>query len=128
MQSLLSASRDAGVQVSEQHVAIDEIRDYMARPGPRLVVALLDWDIVVAAEVDDGAMVCTDRPGDSYSGHFVVVVGCHDGRVYFHNPNNKQIDQHLRGASRSIPEALFDQARLAVGTDEDLLFVSTRST
>ena len=124
----LREAQAAGVRIHETSVAIGAIQRHLAAStaaAPRLVIALLDWNVV------------SGRATASYCGHFVVVVACRGGRVYFHNPDDRRLahggggsggdgdaGSDLKGAARSIEEALFDKARLADGTDEDLIFVA----
>ena len=124
----LREAQAAGVRIHKTSVAIGAIQRHLAAAtaaAPRLVIALLDWNVVCG------------RATGSYCGHFVVVIACHGGRVYFHNPDDRRLahgggggggDENagsgLKGPSRSIEETLFDEARLADGTDEDLIFVA----
>merc|ERR1712187_1004756 len=87
---------------------------------PRLLLCLLDWSKFL--DTDGG-----------YIGHFIIVVGMENGRVIFLNPDSVSCSatsssQRISGQSfySCMDEDTFEKARLANGTDEDLVFVTCR--
>ena len=51
-------------------------------------------------------------------GHFVPIVGYDEKNIYVHNQGLTNPTENL-----SIPRELFEQARKAKGTDEDIIFI-----
>ena len=81
-------------------------------------VALVDARVLAAREGE------REREGD-FVGHFVVVRGAEvddDGAIRF-----RIFDPARDGGDVVVSRARFDEARMAFGTDEDLLFVETSS-
>ena len=98
----LAEAEELGIVVETRSVALDEMRKWLGSStsdDPRLIICLLDWS------------QCTMSPPSGYSGHYVLLVAFHRGRAVFHNPQRG-------GAGCSLPEAAFDRARRAEGTDE----------
>ncbi len=75
---------------------------------------------------------------ETYSGHFVPVIGFDDECVYIHNPmqppssspssssshdHHGDCDRLYVGECQAIPKELFDVARQSIGTDSDVLFL-----
>uniref|UniRef100_A0A7S2RPR1 Uncharacterized protein n=1 Tax=Rhizochromulina marina TaxID=1034831 RepID=A0A7S2RPR1_9STRA len=94
-------------------VSLQEIQEWCkaSTPGsPHLVLALLDWSVVMS------------QPEDEYCGHFVVVNGATDQGISLHNPDATEASPY-NGAGVVMPVDLFESARTTVGTDEDLIFI-----
>lgn len=69
-----------------------------------VAVCLIDWYKVVNKE--------------GYQGHFVPIVGYDEENVYIHQPGPRDPQAFLQ-----MNKELFDKARQAKGTDEDILFI-----
>ena len=103
MASLVCAARSAGIVLEERTVPLKELLSYVHRDS--LALGLLNWNTVKGV--------------DEYQGHFVPVVGYDDEFVYVHNSG--------LGSGQSfvpIERRLFDKARKAAGTDEDVLVIT----
>ena len=107
-------------QVFTRSVPLSELQDWLAAStpaAPQLLLCLLDWSRVRAAPAGAGDV----REG-GYCGHFVVVVGMDGPRVLYHNPCPSSGHGGGRGCS-VMDVAVFEEARLADGTDEDVVFI-----
>ncbi len=101
---LVYEAKKAGVRIREETVTLDELlRDVGKNSVP---IVLLDWNIV------------TEERDKGYHGHFVPVVGYDEENVYIHNHGFKK-----PMAFMPIKKKIFDEARRADGTDEDIVVV-----
>lgn len=93
-----------GVKVEEKTLPLEDLLSIIS---PNCVpIVLLDWNIVKGT------------PDKGYQGHFVPIVGYDDTNVLVHCPEMKE-DRSFVPISRTI----FDEARKASGTDEDLIII-----
>ena len=95
-----------GVKIYERALEINEIIGKINKNCIALV--LLDWNIVLG------------RGERGYQGHFVPITGYDNINIYVNNSGDKE------GKDFAIPLDVFDKARKAKGTDEDVLFISKR--
>ena len=79
------------------------------RPGACVPIALVDWNVI------------RGTPARGYQGHFVPIVGYDAAHVFVHDP--ERAARGGRGARCAVPRDVFDAARRADGTDEDVVFV-----
>jgi hypothetical protein len=104
--ALLAAARAAGVEVVERRLSLEALLGLLA-PGVGVIV-LVD--------------VRKLRGGDGgYFGHFMPLVGYTRGCVLLHDCAREAPRPRLR-----VPRATFDAARVAEGTDEDVVIVTRR--
>ncbi|HSU72699.1 MAG TPA: peptidase C39 family protein [Candidatus Binatia bacterium] len=101
---LVEEAKSAGARLEERTISLTELLTHVTPTS--IPVVLLDWNKV------------TNTP-KGYLGHFVPVVGYDDEFVLVHNQGFTNPTSFLR-----IPRAVFDDARKAQGTDEDVLIVS----
>mmetsp|Transcript_104108 Transcript_104108/g.333826 ORF Transcript_104108/g.333826 Transcript_104108/m.333826 type:complete len:653 (-) Transcript_104108:432-2390(-) len=114
MRRFYSEAVELGLGVESRQVEFYEIEDFlMGGEGDehphRLLIVLLDWNIITGMEID------------GYFGHFCVVRHTSEEKVTLWNPDP---DQH---GELAVSAALFERARRAEGTDEDLVFVKWQS-
>ncbi len=103
-QEVVEEARKAGVELHEKTMELDDALSYLSPTSVPIV--LLDWAVVVGAE------------GKGFHGHFVPIVGYNEENVYVHDHGFRE-----PMAFRPIKREIFDKARKAKGTDEDLLIV-----
>jgi hypothetical protein len=99
----LEKAKKYGVHIEEKTFPLNELLNSFTKKS--IPIVLIDWNKIVG------------RKG--YQGHFVPIVGYDNENVYIHNVG-------LIGAKESmaIPKQIFDKARKAKGTDEDLIIIS----
>jgi ABC-type bacteriocin/lantibiotic exporter with double-glycine peptidase domain len=97
-------AKAAGVRVKERILSLEELLELVTKDS--LLIVLLDWN-VVRNQADKG-----------YQGHFVPVVGYDSQNVYVHNHGFNNPQEFM-----SVPRTVFDKARKASGTDEDIVIV-----
>lgn len=103
MALLMQDARTAGILMKECSLTLEEILSYVHRDS--LVLVLLDWNSTLKKE--------------GYQGHFVPLVGYDDEFVYVHNPGPQNAQAFV-----PLTRTIFDEARKARGTDEDLAIIS----
>lgn len=108
MARLVREAHAAGVALEERPLSLQELLTFVKEACG--VVVLLDWNVV------------RGTPEKGYRGHFVPVVGFDDVSVLVHNPGPHDVQQFV-----PIAREVFDKARKAVGTDEDILVVRKQS-
>ena len=96
---LVEDAKIAGVNVQEKILSLKELLEFVKEDSVPII--LLDWNIVKAGKEKN------------YEGHFVPIVGFDEQKVYVHN--NQEF--------LPIPRNIFDEARKAEGTDEDLVVI-----
>ena len=101
---LVDEANAAGARLEERTIPLAELLKHVTPSS--VPVVLLDWNKV------------TSTP-KGYLGHFVPVVGFDNESVFVHNQGFANPTAFLK-----IPRAVFDDARTAQGTDEDVLIVS----
>ena len=95
-------AKKLGVNFSDKSFKIDEIISRLSKWSVPIV--LIDWNII--------------KGKAGYKGHFVPLVGFDKENVFIHNSGDDN------GAFVKIPKKLFDEARNANGTDEDILIIT----
>ena len=141
-QSQLKEARERAVRVEERLAPLRELKGWLnasTAEQPQYLLCLLDWNVVRAfwatAAKADGCIPCfastlcggggrrADGGEDaaSYSGHFIIVYACRDGGFDYHDPSESSGGSHMR-------EDVFEKARLAAGTDADVVFVRCNSS
>lgn len=93
-----------GVNVQERTLSLDDLIGFVR--GESIPIVLLDWNFIESKE------------GRGYQGHFVTVVGYDDDNIYVHNPSFTGSKEYM-----PIRRNLFNEARMASGTDEDVVIV-----
>lgn len=101
---LIEEARKKGVEMEEKTLSLEELLSFVTKDS--IPIVLLDWNVVLGKE----------KKG--YQGHFVPVVGYDKENVYVHN--HGFIDTR---SFFSIKKEIFDSARKARGTDEDVLII-----
>ncbi|MFH1332026.1 MAG: peptidase C39 family protein [archaeon] len=101
---LLEKAKKLGINVDERVLSCEELISFISEDS--IPIVLLDWNVV------------TGNKDKGYLGHFVPVVGCDDKNFYVHN-------QGFNNPSPFYPieKRVFDEARKARGTDEDIVIV-----
>lgn len=99
-------SSKLGVKIEEKSFSLEELLLKMSLDC--IPIVLLDWNKV--------------KGKAGYHGHFVPVVGYDKGNVYVHNSGEAN-----SGKFMAIKRSLFDEARKAEGTDEDIVFIYRRT-
>jgi ABC-type bacteriocin/lantibiotic exporter with double-glycine peptidase domain len=105
IQRLHAACREFGVGLHEQEMRSEDICGALGTD--RVAIILVDWNKIEGKE--------------GYKGHFVVLTGYDGTHVTVHQPGPREPTPHYR-----ITYGLFDQARRAPGTDQDIIFVSRK--
>jgi len=94
----------AGVNIHEKTLTLEELLGFVTKDS--LSIVLLDWNIV------------KERKEKGYHGHFVPIVGYDIQNVCVHNHGLNDTQEFM-----PVPRNIFDEARIAEGTDEDILIV-----
>ncbi len=102
VRKMLTESKKVGVVLEERSIALNAILKKLSKDC--LAIVLIDW----------GKIKGVDR----YIGHFVVIVGYDNKNIYVHQPGPINPT-----ANYAIDKILFDTARKAKGTDEDIVFI-----
>ncbi|MBU3923304.1 MAG: peptidase C39 family protein [Nanoarchaeota archaeon] len=100
----LEIARVAGVNVEEKVLSLEELLGFISERT--IPIVLLDWNVAMG------------RKEKGYQGHFVPVVGYDDRNVYIHNHGLSDTQEFM-----PIAKGVFDEARKADGTDEDIVFI-----
>ncbi|MAE49464.1 hypothetical protein CMI48_01415 [Candidatus Pacearchaeota archaeon] len=102
MEQLVKDCRELGVSLSEKDFELEELLSLLAEDS--LVIVLLDWNKITGKE--------------GYQGHIVPIVGYDERNVFVHDsgPGDAR-------AFYAIPRDVFEKARTAKGTDEDVVVV-----
>ena len=101
---LVEEAKKAGVNVQEKTLSLEELLRFVNKE--RIPIVLLDWN------------VATGNREKGYQGHFVPVIGYDGKNIYVHNHGLKNPQE-----SMPISRELFDEARKASGTDEDIVVI-----
>jgi len=91
-----------GVKFEERSILLNELLSKVSNDC--IPIVLIDWGKVINA--------------GKFIGHFVPIVGYDEKNVYIHQPGPKDPAAYF-----PVEKSLFDSARKASGTDEDLVFV-----
>jgi len=108
-EKLVEDARKAGVHIHERKLSIEKLLLGITKDS--IPIILLDWNIVM------------DRKEKGYQGHFVPVVGYDKEKVYIHNHGLNDTQEFM-----SVPKDIFDEARKAEGTDEDIVIIHRKSS
>jgi hypothetical protein len=100
---LVEEAKGLDVDVQERSIPFKELISFVSKDS--LPIVLLDWNVVKGVD-------------KSYLGHFVPVVGYDERNVYVHNQGFENPTAFL-----PIERSIFDKARKAKGTDEDIVTV-----
>jgi len=101
---LVEDAKAAGVNIQERILSLEELLGFVTKDS--ILIILLDWNIVKT------------RKEKGYQGHFVPVVGFDEQNVYIHNHGLNDTQEFM-----PVPKNIFDKARKADGTDEDIVIV-----
>ena len=94
------------VKMEEKSIGLKEILSKISKDC--IPIVLLDWSKILGTE--------------KFIGHFVPIVGYDESHVYIHNQGLKDPAPYL-----PIERGLFEEARKAHGTDEDIVFIRRKS-
>jgi hypothetical protein len=100
----LENANSVGVNLQEKVFSLKELLDLVTEDS--LPIVLVDWNVVLGEKEKD------------YHGHFIVLVGYDNENVYVHNTSFESPQEFL-----SIKKEVFEEARKAEGTDEDIVVV-----
>ena len=103
-EELVKRAKGLGVRVFEEEISLEKILGFITEDSVPIV--LVDWNVVRGTE------------SAGYQGHFVVVVGYDEESVYVHDQGTLDPKPNVR-----IQREVFDKARKAKGTDEDVVVV-----
>ena len=101
---LVEDARKAGVHIQERKLSLEKLLSKVTKDS--IPIILLDWNIVM------------NRKEKGYRGHFVPIVGYDNEKVYIHNPGLNDTKEFM-----PVPKNIFDEARKAEGTDEDIIII-----
>ncbi len=102
---LVEKARKAGVKIEEKTFDLEELLSMLNENS--VAIVLIDWNIVM------------NRKEEGYQGHFVPIVGYDDKKVYVHNHGLTDTKEFMQ-----TKREIFDEARKAKGTDEDIMIVN----
>ena len=97
-------AKAVGVNIQERTLSLEDLLEFVTKDSVPII--LLDWNIVKA------------RKEKGYQGHFVPIVGFDKQNVYIPNHELNDTKEFM-----SVPRTIFDEARKAKGTDEDVVIV-----
>lgn len=101
---LLRKAEELGVIIEEKTIVLNELVSAVREDS--ILIMLLDWNVVIG------------KTGKGYQGHFAPVVGYDDENVYVHNHGFQDTQAFFK-----IKKEIFDKARKAKGTDEDIVII-----
>ncbi len=101
--SMIEELKERDAELIEKSISLEEILSYLSETS--IPIVLLDWNVIFPRF-------------SGYNGHFVPVVGFDKENVYIHNPGLADSLEFM-----PIKREIFDKARKANGTDEDILIV-----
>lgn len=104
---LVEDAEKAGVRLEEKGISLKELLEKIGKDSFSII--LLDWNFI------------TGTREKGYQGHFVPVVGYDNENVYVHNHGKDNPTPFL-----SIKREIFEKARKAGGTDEDIIIIHRR--
>jgi len=97
-------ARAAGVNIQERTLSLEELLSFVTKDSVPIV--LIDWNII------------KNKKEKGYRGHFVPIVGFDEQNVYVHNHGLNDTQEFM-----PVARSIFDEARKAKGTDEDVMAV-----
>lgn len=104
-ESVQEEANKIGVESKEKVLSLNEVLSFISEKSVPIV--LIDWNVI------------SPKAGRGYQGHFVPVVGFDSEQVFIHNPGLGDSQAFM-----AVNRELFDKARKANGTDEDVLVIS----
>lgn len=104
VENLAKKCKKLGVEVKEETLSLKELLRFVSEDS--IPIILIDWHVVEG------------REAEGYQGHIVPLVGYDTKDIYVHNPGPRN-----PSAFFPIKKELFDRARKAKGTDEDIVVV-----
>jgi len=99
---IVNKAREIGVNLHEETMTLDELLNKVNEKSA--IIALIDWSVISGK--------------NGYQGHFVPIIGYDKENVYIHNQSLTNPQESMK-----ITRDLFDKARIADGTDEDLVII-----
>lgn len=99
---MVREARANGAHLEERHLALGEILERVSENC--IPIILLDWGVV--------------QRRSGYHGHIAPIVGYDEEYVYIHDSGPHDPTPFFK-----VPLRVFEQARMASGTDEDIVFV-----
>ena len=97
-------AKTAGVKIQERTLSLEELLEFVKIDSVPII--LLNWNIIKT------------RKEKGYQGHFVPIVGYDEKNVYIHNHGLTDTQKFM-----PVPRKIFDKARKADGTDEDIIVI-----
>lgn len=94
----------AGVKIHEKTLSLEKIISFLSKNS--IPIILLDWNII------------KHKREKGYQGHFVPIVGYDEKNIYIHNHGLSSPKKFMK-----ISKKIFDEARKAKGTDEDIVII-----
>ena len=101
---LIKEAEKQGVKITEKTLSLEELLSCVTKNSVPII--LLDWNII------------TGKNEKGYQGHFVPLVGYSKENIYVHNHGFNNPQEFL-----PINKEIFDKARKADGTDEDIIII-----
>lgn len=102
LEELRFGCEELGVSLNERHLALNELLDKINEDC--VAIILLDWGVVTKS--------------GKYIGHFLPIVGYDSEKIYVHHSGPKNAQERF-----AISREVFEEARKAKHTDEDILFI-----
>ena len=102
---LVEKAKSGGVKIQEKELSLKEILSFIKKDS--IPIILVDWNII------------KNKKEKGYHGHFVPIVGYDNDSIYVHNSGLNEGEAFVK-----IPKVIFDEARKAQGTDEDIAVIS----
>ena len=103
---LTAECESLGVNIYEKTLTLKDITKKISEDC--LAIIILDWGVIKGL--------------DKYHGHFVVITGYDEDNIYVNQPGPSNPDTNMK-----ISRELFDRARKAPGTDEDIMFIQRKN-
>ncbi len=103
-EKVVEDAKKAGVNIEEKTLSSEEILKSVNEKSVPII--LLDWNVVMG------------RKDKGYQGHFVPIVGYDSENVYIHDHGTHNPTPFL-----PIKREIFEVARKAKGTDEDIIII-----
>ncbi|MGV8168710.1 MAG: peptidase C39 family protein [Candidatus Nanoarchaeia archaeon] len=100
----VNKARESGVKLHEKSVELKKLLSFVTNDS--LPIVILDWNVVL------------NKKEKGYQGHFVPVVGYDEEFVYVHDGGTNNPAPFV-----PVPRKVFEEARKAEGTDEDILVI-----
>lgn len=105
-QELIRNAERANVNIQEKELSLEDITERTTQDS--IPIVLVDWNVI--------------KNKEGYQGHFVTVTGYNEDSIIVHNSDESQEN----GAFLEIDRDLFDKARKAEGTDQDIVVIKSK--